>query len=239
LSSIPDKVLAIIPARGGSKRIPQKNIKSFLGKPIIAYSIQTAFGSGIFNNVMVSTDSAEIEAVAVQYGADVPFRRTQKSSDDFATTAEVLLEVLANYREKGEWFEYVCCIYPTAPFISMNELSDAYKILRNSDFDSVIPVVKFSYPIWRSLKLNENSNLLKPVWPEFMNTRSQDLPNAYHDCGQFYFFKTQPFLESHLLFTQNTYGLEKSELAVQDIDVEADWKIAEMKYKSLFDDRDY
>ncbi|HEU0111973.1 MAG TPA: pseudaminic acid cytidylyltransferase [Flavisolibacter sp.] len=225
------KAVAIITARGGSKRIPRKNIKEFNGKPIIAYSIEAALSSGIFNTVMVSTDDEEIAVIAKQYGALVPFMRSAKSSDDYATTADVIREVLESYGRQNENFEYACCIYPTAPFVTGEKLIKAFKSLLESGADSVIPVTKFSFPIWRSFKI-ENGKV-SYNWPEYAPKRSQDLPPAYHDCGQFYFFKTGIFLQTGKLVTGNTIGLEVPETEVQDIDNEEDWKIAEIKYEFL------
>ena len=221
--------IAIITARGGSKRIPRKNIKDFLGKPIIAYSIEASLQSGIFQEVMVSTDDAEIAEVAQRYGAKVPFMRSAKNSDDFATTADVLVEVLENYEKLGKQFQYACCLYPTAPFVTNEKLQKAFDLLIERQADSVIPVVAFSYPIWRSLKI-ENGKL-QMNFPENLNKRSQDLPVAYHDVGQFYFFDVKKFLATKRLFSDFSVPLCISELEMQDIDNEIDWKLAELKYK--------
>jgi pseudaminic acid cytidylyltransferase len=224
--------VAIITARGGSKRIPRKNIKLFLDKPIIAYSIKASLESGIFQEVMVSTDDEEIAEVALKYGAKVPFLRSTENSNDFATTADVLLEVLNTYQEKGLYFDHACCLYPTAPFVTASKLQNAHSLLIENQADSVIPVASFSYPIWRSLKV-ENGKLLMN-FPENMNKRSQDLPLAYHDVGQFYFFNVKKFLIQKKLFTENTVPLPISELEMQDIDNETDWKLAELKYKLIY-----
>jgi N-acylneuraminate cytidylyltransferase len=224
-----EKKVAIITARGGSKRIPRKNIKDFRGKPILAYSIEAALRSGIFDEIMVSTDDDEIASIAQQWGANIPFKRSRDTSDDFATTVQVLAEVLKMYHEKGSFFEYSCCLYPTAPFVSAQKLVNAYQALQKANADAILPVTKFSFPIWRSFKMNEEGQVLYN-WPEFAPKRSQDLQPAYHDCGQFYFFKTEPFLRTGKLVTENTIGLEVPESEVQDIDTEEDWKIAEIKY---------
>ncbi len=220
--------LCIIPARGGSKRIPGKNIKPFLGKPIIAYSIEVALDSGLFDEVMVSTDDNEIAEVAKRYGAKVPFMRSAESSGDLATTAEVLIEVLKAYQQYGREFEYTCCIYPTAPLLNTRSLKKGWDEMQIGEFDSVFPVVEFSYPIWRSLKLEEDKKI-SMNWPEHQNTRSQDLPKAYHDAGQFYWFDTQKFLSSGVIFGSNSGSLILSEMEVQDIDNLTDWKLAELK----------
>ena len=223
--------IAIIPARGGSKRIPGKNIKEFLGRPIIAYSIETALSSGLFDEVMVSTDDPEIAEISVRYGASVPFMRSAEASDDFATTAAVISEVLQMYSTKGRQFDLGCCLYPTAPLTSKETLESAHKLLASHDFDTVFPVVKYSYPIWRSLKLEAGK--IKMNWPENLNSRSQDLPPAYHDAGQFYWFIVDKFLQQQSLFTQNSGAVELNELQVQDIDSITDWKLAELKYQLL------
>lgn len=221
--------VAIITARGGSKRIPLKNIKLFNGKPIIAYSIEAAINSGIFNEVMVSTDDPAIADVASKYGANVPFMRSKETSDDYSTTAAVLLEVIKSYTDQGRNFAFACCIYPTAPFITKEKLISAFELLVKSGADSIIPVTKFSVPIWRSLQMKDGK--ISYNWPEFAPKRSQDLPPAYHDCGQFYFFKCEEFLKSQELVTDNTIGIVVPESEVQDIDNEEDWKIAEVKYE--------
>ncbi|MBS1620039.1 MAG: pseudaminic acid cytidylyltransferase [Bacteroidetes bacterium] len=225
------KSVAIITARGGSKRIPRKNIKSFSGKPIICYSIEAAKASGIFDTIMVSTDDNEIAEVARQAGAEIPFLRSAATSNDFATTAEVLIEVLNQFKEAGEEFQYGCCIYPTAPFVTSEKLIRAFDLLLKNKADSVIPVTRFSFPIWRSFKMDEGK--LAYNWPENALRRSQDLPASFHDCGQFYFFDTEKFLASKSLVTTATYAIEVPESEVQDIDNEDDWKIAEIKYSFL------
>jgi pseudaminic acid cytidylyltransferase len=223
--------VAIITARGGSKRIPRKNIKDFLGKPIIAYSIETALGSGLFNYVMVSTDDDEIAEVAKKYGAEVPFIRSKQTSDDFTGTADVVLEVLRDLQKSGKQFENACCIYPTAPFINKQTLNESYKLLTDKKFDSVFPVCSFSYPIQRALEINNSKTTM--VWEENLNKRSQDLPVRYHDAGQFYWMHIESFLTAKKLFTQNTGSVILDELQVQDIDNETDWKLAELKYSLL------
>jgi pseudaminic acid cytidylyltransferase len=221
--------IAIIPARGGSKRIPKKNIKLFLGKPIIAYSIETALESGLFDEVMVSTDDEEIAKIALQYGAKVPFIRSANTADDFATTADVIFEVLEKYKTNGLEFENCCCIYPCAPLVTIELLLKVYAVLNKSTFETVFPVMPFSYPIQRSVKIeNEKISLFQPEYRDF---RSQDLEKAYHDSGQFYFLKANSFLEKKLIISDNTGAVVISELDAHDIDNETDWKIAELKYR--------
>lgn len=223
------KNVAIITARGGSKRIPRKNIKDFLGKPIIAYSIEMALASNIFSEVMVSTDDDEIIEVALQYGAKVPFKRSEKNSDDFATTHDVIKEVLDQYISLGENFDFACCIYPTAPLISVQTLRAAYEKIITNAFDLVMPIVPFSYPILRSFIKDENQNI-QYAFPENINKRSQDLPKYFHDAGQFYFLNVESYLSRGKLIGEKMFGVELDELQVQDIDNEVDWKLAEMKY---------
>lgn len=225
------KTVAIITARGGSKRIPGKNIKNFLGQPIIKYSIDAALDAKCFDEVMVSTDDLKIAEIAIKSGAKVPFPRSQKNSDDHSTTADVIMEVLECYQKLNIEFEYACCIYPTAPFITSQRLTEAYKLLTETGADSVIPITQFSFPIFRSVKIEEGK--IKMFWPEYTNTRSQDLPKSYHDCGQFYFLDTRKFKKNKKIFSDNTFPLVVPESEVQDIDNEEDWKIAELKY-SIF-----
>ena len=226
------KILAIIPARGGSKRIPRKNIKNFLGKPIIAYSIKAAIGSRIFDEVMVSTDDKQIARVAIKYGAKIPFFRSAKNSDDHATTADVIKEVLLEYKKQGKNYDYVCCLYSTAPFVTPEKLIKAKETLEKSHADSVLPVTCFSFPIQRSFKIDSDGTL-KMNWPKYINTRSQDLNTAYHDAGQYYFLDVKSFLIQKKVFAKKTLPIITSELEVQDVDNEEDWKLAEFKYRAL------
>jgi pseudaminic acid cytidylyltransferase len=228
--------IAIITARGGSKRMPGKNIRNFMGQPIIGYSIKAAIGSDCFDEVMVSTDDDAIAKLATGLGAKVPFMRSAKNSDDHATTEDVILEVLKEYGKNGIQFEYGCCLYPTAPFVNAARLQQGYNLLKTSGASSLIPVTKFSYPILRSLKLEAGKLVMN--WPEHISTRSQDLAPAYHDVGQFYFFKVSEFLLYPELFTSNTIPMEIPESEVQDIDNEEDWKLAEIKYAYLQQKKD-
>ena len=221
--------LAIITARGGSKRIPRKNIKDFLGKPIIAYSIEAALQSGVFDEVMVSTDDAEIAEIAKKYGAKVPFMRSEATSNDYATTADVLREVLDTYERQGRHFDTVCCIYPTAPFISATKLNTAMAELEKSDADAIVPVVRFSFPPQRGFIIHEGS--LRFQYPEYALSRSQDLEPIYHDSGQFYIFRSEAFKREGKVIMEKTKPFIVSEMEVQDIDNETDWAIAEEKYK--------
>ncbi|MCF6349950.1 MAG: pseudaminic acid cytidylyltransferase [Flavobacteriaceae bacterium] len=223
--------LCIIPARGGSKRIPKKNIKYFLGKPIIAYSIETAIKSNLFDEVMVSTDDKNIAEIAKKYGAKVPFLRSKKNADDFATTIDVINEVLKQYKTKNKTFDIACCIYPTAPFVTKTILEEGLIQLTKNNFDTVFPVMAFSYSIQRALKLNTN-NKMTLFEPKHLNSRSQDLEKAYHDAGQFYWFNTS-IINKGKLWTNNTGVVIINETEAQDIDTLEDWKLAEIKYKLL------
>jgi N-acylneuraminate cytidylyltransferase len=223
--------LAIIPARGGSKRILRKNIKDFLGKPIMAYSIEAALKSELFDEVMVSTDDEEIAEIAKEYGAKVPFMRSEKNADDHATTVDVLIEVIEKYKTQGRTFENIACLYPSAPFTTSNKLKEAFTMLLSKNLDAVFPVMPFSFPIQRSLKMNEGK--LEYFYPEFENSRSQDLEKAYHDAGQFYFINTSSLLINKSLLSKNTGAILITELEAQDIDNETDWKIAEIKYELI------
>lgn len=224
--------VAIIPARGGSKRIPRKNIRLFCGQPIIEYSIKAALDSGLFDEVMVSTDDEEIVAIALSAGASVPFLRSIKNSDDFSITADVLIEVINKYEETGKFFNKGCCIYPTAPFVSASRLQQGFELLEGKHFDVVFPVCSFSYPILRSLKLDDTGKV-EMNWPAHLTARSQDLPKAYHDAGQFYWFDASKLKHTRTLFGANSGGIVVNEMEVQDIDIEDDWKIAELKYTML------
>lgn len=225
------KKIAIITARGGSKRIPRKNIKEFCGKPILAYSIEAALSSGIFDTVMVSTDDEEIAEAAKRYGAVVPFYRSERTANDFATTNDVLLEVLEEYEKRGERFELACCIYPTAPFVTAQKLKAAVEQLTASDADTLIPVVSFSYPPQRAMIVKEGRLIFE--YPQYLDSRSQDLEPHYHDVGQFYVFRTAAFEKNRKLMLGNILPMVIPELEVQDIDNESDWKIAEIKYQAM------
>ncbi|MBQ3035469.1 MAG: pseudaminic acid cytidylyltransferase [Lachnospiraceae bacterium] len=223
--------VAIITARGGSKRIPRKNVKEFLGKPILLYSIEAALNSGMFEEVMVSTEDEEIAELARKAGAVVPFMRGDENANDFATTTDVLLEVIGEYEKRGKCFEFGCCIYPTAPFVTAGKLKEGMEKLAASDADTLMPVVPFSFPPQRGLVIREEK--LQFVQPEHALTRSQDLEHWYHDVGQFYCFRTENFKRNKILTVGNVLPYVVSELEVQDIDTISDWKIAEMKYEAM------
>ena len=221
--------IAIITARGGSKRIPKKNIRDFCGKPIIAYSIEAAIESDLFDEIMVSTDSEEIADIARKYGASVPFMRNEFTSGDFATTDDVLKEVLLEYQKRGIIFSQMACIYPTAPFVTAQKIKDSLKIMDEMKADAVYFVVKFSFPPQRAFVIN--NGILEYKYPEYEFTRSQDLEAIYHDCGQFYWMKPEHYLDGIPEKVRIPYIV--SEMEVQDIDNETDWELAELKYINM------
>ena len=222
------KKLAIITARGGSKRIPRKNIREFAGKPIIMYSIEAALQSGVFDEVMVSTDDEEIARIAIASGAVVPFYRSAETSNDYASTADVIREVLKEYEKRGKSFDQLCCIYPTAPFITARRLTEAMKCLEEKQADCVMPVLRFSFPPQRGVIIQDG--MLNAKWPEHMNSRSQDLEPIYHDAGQFYCLNRKQFQLQNKIIMERTYPIILSEMEVQDIDTKEDWQLAEQKY---------
>jgi pseudaminic acid cytidylyltransferase len=224
--------LCIIPARGGSKRIPRKNIKLFLGKPIIAYSIEAAIHSGLFDEVMVSTDDIEIAEIAIQYGAKVPFLRNPVTANDHASTFDVIQEVILEYAKRNKDFGFACCIYACAPFVTKKKLTQAYELLLKEQFDTVFPVMRFGFPVQRSLKMDEGGKV-NFSYPEYALARSQDLMPSFHDAGQFYWMNTKKCMVLQEILTDNTGSVEISELEGQDIDNEVDWKLAELKYELL------
>lgn len=222
--------LCIITARGGSKRILRKNIKEFLGKPIIAYSIEAAISSSIFDEVMVSTDDEEIKSVALQYGAAVPFMRSAATANDYASTGDVLMEVLEEYEKRGKHFDFFSCIYPTAPFVTAEKLKAAFIKLKESDADALTPVVQFSYPPQRAFVIRDGGLVYE--FPEYKKSRSQDLEPIYHDCGQFYFYRTDIFRGKEK-GTGRCLPMIMPEEETQDIDNYSDWKLAELKYQKF------
>jgi pseudaminic acid cytidylyltransferase len=226
--------ICIIPARGGSKRIPRKNIKEFLGKPIIAYSIEAAINSKLFDEVMVSTEDAEIAEVAVKYGAKVPFLRSKVNSDDFSGTGDVVHEVLKQYESLGYDYEVACCIYAASPFVSEINLQKGFNLLINGDFDSTFVSVRYGSPIWRSFKIDSQGKA-EMNFPDYETFRSQDLINTFFDAGQFYWMYTSNFdkLENKNSFGFNKGAVKLEEFEVQDIDEPSDWLQAEFKYNYL------
>jgi N-acylneuraminate cytidylyltransferase len=224
--------LCIIPARGGSKRIPRKNIRQFHGKPMIAYAIECAKQSQLFDRIIVSTDDAEIAQIATDYGAEVPFLRSSKNADDYSTTSEVLIEVLNNWAVTHELPDWICCLYPTTPLLFPTDLNDAFKLYQSTDSDVVLSAVAFDFPIQRAFELEEN-NHIRLREPEAISKRSQDLEPTYHDAGAFYFFNTSRFLQSNSLWSGKVTAVPLPAERVQDIDNPSDWDLAEYKYQLL------
>ncbi len=224
--------VAIIPARSGSKRIAHKNIKPFLGKPIIAYSIEAAARSGLFEHIVVSTDSEAIASVARKYGSQTPFLRPPELSDDHTPTAPVIVHALNRLAEEGVTADYVCCIYATAPFVRPEFLNEGYEIITREKVSSVFSVTSFPFPIFRALKINQSGGL-EMYWPEHELTRSNDLPEAFHDAGQFYWVERASFLQEERLYSKDSRPVVIPRKWVQDIDTPEDWATAESMYRAL------
>lgn len=230
-------MICIIPARGGSKRITRKNIRQFCGRPMIEWSIRAALASGVFDEVMVSTDDADIADIARACGASVPFMRSEATANDFATTADVLNEVLDRYEAMGRRFDTLCCLYATAPFVTGARLRDAAAILRRGEALGAFTVVRYSYPIQRCL-VTDDAGHIGMLFPEYATTRTQDLQPTYHDAGQFYFADVNSFRRHNTLWGPDTVPVILPEAEVQDIDTLEDWEIAEQKFARLhFPDR--
>ncbi len=224
--------IAIIPARGGSKRIPRKNIKLFCGKPIIAYSIEAARRATLFDRIIVSTDDDEIADIARKWGAEVPFMRPQNLADDYTSTMDVIKHAILWLNQNDAVYSHVCCIYPTAPFIRIADLKKGYALLKNDKVNFAFPITTFPSSIFRALKLS-HQNQLNMFWPEHLDTRTQDLPEAYHDAGQFYWGKTDAFLRSDPIFKEHSSPVIIPRYIAHDIDTPEDWKQAELFYQTL------
>lgn len=224
--------VAVIPARAGSKRIPGKNIKVFCGSPIISYSIQSALNSKIFDRVIVSTDDEEIAKISKEYGADVPFMRPKSLSDDYCGIGVVMQHAVQFCVDEAMPLDFACCIFATAPFIQCKELEKGAEIIQNRDFDYVFSATSFSSPIQRAMYLTPQ-NVVKMVSPENFNTRSQDLEQAWHDAGQFYWGKTDAWLKNKPIFSSNSSVVKIPRNRVQDIDDIEDWRQAELLFKFL------
>ena len=219
--------IAIIPARGGSKRIPRKNIKIFMGKPMIAWSIEAAKDSGCFDKIIVSTDDKEVASIAHQYGAEVPFIRPDNLSNDFATTSEVIKHSINFFENEGFKLDVVCCIYATAPFIHPSDLQCGLKTLLTEHADYALSVCSYPFPIQRAIAITDNQRLAM-LQPEYMTARSQDMPDFYHDAGQFYFGKSDAWKSDLPIFGENSIPIILPRYRVQDIDNEEDWLQAEL-----------
>ncbi len=224
--------VAIIPARGGSKRIPRKNIKNFCGKPMIAYSIEAAQASGLFDKIIISTDDDEIASIAHSYGAEIPFMRPPELSDDHTATIPVIAHAIQTL-QKQFVIDTACCIYATAPFIRAIDLQSSYNALITHHKRYAFPVTTFPFPIWRGVKRDIDGNI-EMFWPEHFATRSQDLPEAYHDVGQFYWGTANAWLESKPIFSDAATTITLPRYLVQDIDTLEDWMRAELMYKALY-----
>ena len=225
-------IICVIPARGGSKRIPRKNIKEFNGKPIIAYSIEAAFESNCFDQVIVSTDDNEIKEVAKKYGAQVPFVRPDELSNDYVGTIPVIKHAIEWMEDHNNYIENVCCLYATAPFIKSKILTKAYQQLKDSSADYCFGVTSFTFPIQRAIKITQDDKV-DMFYPEYFNKQSQDLEEAYHDAGQFYWGKAQAFKDELRLFSEIATPYILPRYLVQDIDTLEDWKRAEIMYKAM------
>jgi N-acylneuraminate cytidylyltransferase len=225
--------IAIIPARGGSKRIPRKNIKLFCGKPILAYSILAAQKTQLFDRIIVSTDDREIADIALEWGADVPFMRPGTLSDDYATTIDVIKHALEWLNKNDRIYDHACCIYATAPFVRVSDLKKGYNLLKNESISFSFPVTTFPSSIFRALQLTPD-NRLKMFQPEHLNTRTQDLLEAYHDVGQFYWGKASAFLKNASIFSEISSPIIIPRYLAQDIDTPEDWEQAELMYQALY-----
>ena len=225
-------IIAIIPARGGSKRIPNKNIKSFAGQPIISYSIKVAQDTDLFDRIIVSTDSEKIAELAKTCGAEVPFIRPAELADDFAGTIPVLIHALNWLNEHESTADYFCCIYATAPFVQSEYIIKGLNLLKERNATTAFSVTTFAYPIFRALKIDDNGRL-KMIWPEHENSRSNDLPEAYHDAGQFYWGNTEKFMKGKTFFSSDAVPIVIPRFLVQDIDTPEDWETAEKMYSVL------
>ena len=226
-----EKCVAIIPARGGSKRIPRKNIKLFHGKPLIAYSIEVALKTGLFEKVVVSTEDGEIAEIAKKYGAEVPFKRPDSLADDYTGSGVVVAHALDTLKARGETYDYLCTLYATAPLLQCKYLKEGFEVLKNSNAQNAFGVASMPSPIQRSFKITQEGRC-EMFWPENMNKRSQDLEKAYHDAGQFWW--TKLFVKStESMFGKDSIPIILPRYLVQDIDTPEDWETLEMVYSSF------
>lgn len=225
-------VLAIITARGGSKRIKRKNIRDFHGKPIIAYSIQAALDCKLFDRIVVSTEDDEIAEISKEYGAEVPFVRDVRLADDYVGTVEIVADAINRLDSSGDTYKHICCIYPTAPLLTTRHLQEAYQMLCSGNIDYVLPVGEYDREIYHSLR-ESNTQGIEPIFPEYIGSRTQDLPTVYHDAGQFYWGRREAFLREKTIFGKNSRMLVIPSAYVCDIDYEEDWEKAEKMYDKL------
>ncbi|MBR7887581.1 pseudaminic acid cytidylyltransferase [Marinomonas sp. A79] len=224
--------IAIIPARGGSKRIPRKNIKLFYGKPMIAYSIEAAKNAGCFDRIIVSTDDDEIANVATRWGAEVPFMRPSGIADDYATTMDVMEHAVNWCVTQGGAVNNVCCLYATAPFVLPKYLLQGLRVLSDNKVQFAFSATSFAFPIQRAIRLNDEQ-AVSMFSPEFEQTRSQDLVEAFHDAGQFYWGKAEAYIAHKPIFADHSRAIVLPRKYVQDIDTQEDWELAEALYKAL------
>lgn len=224
--------VAIIPARGGSKRIPRKNIKEFFGKPMIAWSIEAALASGCFDRVIVSTDDSEIAEIAKQHGAEVPFMRPAELSDDYTGTVPVIKQAIQWLAEHDEAPRLVCCLYATAPFVSASDIRKGLQQLEKHNAAYAFSVTSYAFPIQRAIKITANERV-EMFAPEHFNTRSQDLEEAYHDAGQFYWGTAEAWLTEKVIFGADSVPVILPRHRVQDIDTPEDWERAEWLFKAM------
>jgi N-acylneuraminate cytidylyltransferase len=230
--------LAIIPARGGSKRIPRKNIKPFCGKPMMAWSIEAALQSGCFDAVVVSTDDAEIAEVAKQCGAEVPFMRPVALADDYTGTIPVVLQAIEWFQQNGQAPSQVCCIYATAPFVQVEDIRRGLDLLLTNDCSYAFSVTSYPFPIQRAIRITEKGRV-EMFHSEHFNTRSQDLEEAWHDAGQFYWGQAQAWLEGRVVFSPASVPVPLPRHRVQDIDTPEDWQRAEWMFKAMQSEAGY
>ena len=227
--------VAIIPARGGSKRIPRKNLRDFCGQPIIAYSIRTALQSNLFDHVVVSTDDAEIATLAMQYGAKVPFMRPAELANDHASTAAVMHHAVGACRQLGWDVQRLCCLYATAPFVEVSDLQAGLALLDMLATGALVQyafsATRFAFPVQRAIRI-DIKGAIEPVWPENIPKRSQDLEHLFHDAGQFYWGRNAAFEASLPIFATHSRAVLLPQHRVQDIDDEDDWARAEWLYRA-------
>tara|TARA_R110002020_G_scaffold20990_12_gene71001 strand:- start:3512 stop:4216 length:705 start_codon:yes stop_codon:yes gene_type:complete len=224
--------VAIIPARGGSKRIPHKNVKPFCGKPMIAWSIEVAKASGCFDKIIVSTDDHEIADIAEQWGAEVPFLRPHGLADDYTGTLPVIRHAIQWLSDHELTVDYACCVYATAPFLTSEDLMRGCELIQQSGVSFVFSVTSYAFPIQRAIRITENGRVAM-FNPEHFQTRSQDLEDAWHDAGQFYWGKAEAWLEEKSIFSADSVPLQLPRHRVQDIDTSEDWARAEWLFKAM------
>lgn len=224
--------VAIIPARGGSKRIPRKNIRPFCGKPMIAWSIDAALSSGCFDRVIVSTDDDEIAALASQYKAEAPFRRPAELADDYTGTVPVIAHAIEWLQARGEAPEAVCCLYATAPFVQANDIRNGLKALESEAADYALSVTSYAFPIQRALRMTDGGRV-EMFYPEYASTRSQDLEESWHDAGQFYWGRSEAWITGTPIMTADAIPIPLARERVQDIDTPEDWRRAEWLHEAM------